>query len=72
MIRIPKDRRPLHAELVAAGAELTLNGSGHLRYRLPNGSTVVMPSTPGDRRGLHRARADVRRALTPTSKEHAS
>jgi predicted RNA binding protein YcfA (HicA-like mRNA interferase family) len=35
---------------------------GHWRLRHANGSTVVIPSTPGDWRSLHNAKANLKRA----------
>jgi hypothetical protein len=38
-------------------------GAGHYRLTLINGATVFTASTPSSQGGVHRLRADVRRAL---------
>jgi hypothetical protein len=69
---VKKIRHPypeLHDQLVAAGWEFRMSGTGHLVYSAPAGwqgvrKRVVMPSSPSDNhRGRRNTIADVKRVL---------
>jgi hypothetical protein len=51
-------------------AEVEITNGGHYRLRLPNGNSVVTPSTPGDQHFLRRARSHVRRQLQTNPEPH--
>jgi hypothetical protein len=63
MAKMPKDFRPLHVQMLAAGATVRTTGTGHRKYTLPSGVSDVMPTSPSDWRALVQCRAQVRRAL---------
>lgn len=60
--RIPEPLRALAQYARHAGWSITHLGSGHLRWRSPDGAVVVTASTPGDRRTALNERARLRRA----------
>jgi hypothetical protein len=43
-------------------AMIERRGSGHFKVRLANGRSIIVSSTPSDRRFLLNLRADIRRA----------
>ena len=57
----------LRREFPFASIERT-NG-GHFRIRLPNGKSVFLPSTPGDRLSLQNTRSEVRRRMLEGRRE---
>jgi hypothetical protein len=67
--KVPKHLRHLARRALADGWEITVTGSGHLRWRPPRGTAVVTGSTPeryghgprNARRALARAGLRVRR-----------
>jgi hypothetical protein len=62
-VRIPKEYRPYHQQLMRAGATHHLSGQGHNVYVLPNGRRVTMAQSPSDWRSVQKVKLDVRRAL---------
>jgi hypothetical protein len=56
-------RKPEH-ELKRAFpfATIEISRGNHYRIRLPNGRSVIVSATPGDRRFMQHVRSDVRRA----------
>ena len=60
--RIPEPLRALARAAAARGWQISHLGSGHLRWKSPDGAVVVTASTPGDRRTALNERARLRRA----------
>lgn len=63
---MPKELRPVAAAAQRAGWTITYGGTGHLRWRNPNGGVITTASTPKKRHGnwntVRAAKADLRRA----------
>lgn len=53
-----------HRLLAEAGAVVIRKAKHGNLYRLPNGSTILLAGSPGDRRSLNNFVKDLRRALT--------
>ncbi len=61
---LPKDYKKLLEPYVAAGFTVVPTRSQHVAVLDPTGRRVTtLPSTPGDRRSLLNARAELRRAM---------
>ena len=62
--RIPKSYRALAKLARQEGWQITVCGSGHLRWTSPDGRAVFSPESPGDcaGRSVYNVRAKLRRA----------
>lgn len=53
-MRIPPDYRPLYKAAMTQGWEVSVTGSGHLKWTNPAGRSCFSPSTPSDYHGYLR------------------
>jgi len=61
--RIPEPLRKLARTAKEAGWTITRTGNGHLRWRHPDGATVITSSTPnGGKHATRNARGALKRA----------
>lgn len=61
-LRIPEPLRTLARAARKAGWLLTCTGSGHIRWRAPDGTVVVTSSTPGCKASIRATRSQLRKA----------
>jgi hypothetical protein len=61
-LRIPESLRDMARTARSRNWTISLRGSGHLKWRSPDGEIVITPSTPSDSRSAKNARARLRRA----------
>lgn len=62
-MKIPEPHRKLARLALALGWKLSRDGSGHLRWTSPDGSSLTTSSTPrGGRRTIENERARLRKA----------
>jgi hypothetical protein len=52
-----------HRTLRQAGAEVLRKAKHGTLYRLPNGRTLLLAGSPGDKRGARNFAADLKRAM---------
>lgn len=61
-LKVPEAYRSLYRLACRAGWQVTIHGSGHLRWKAPSGAVITTASSPGDRRSVRNERARLRRA----------
>jgi hypothetical protein len=66
-MKVPKVYKPWYDLARSLGWEITMTGSGHLKWQPPPpGRAVFSPATPGDNHGGHlRVKAKLKRAGLP-------